>query len=246
MPRNYTLKGKKVSWTQADLQCAVDEIRINNMTFTTAAEKFNIPRSILILKIKGWKNRPASGNEQNIHAKTVLGAKVEKQIVDSINALNKWGFSLSKSEILDLIQDYITKNGMETRFKNNRPGDDWWVGFKKRHKLSLKKPERLESSRARQASDPFIVMDFYNKLEEIWNELDLLDKPQCIWNADESGFNNDSGSTKIVCKKGEAAKRQIGGSGRQMTTILACGNAVGQVLPPTILHKGTLNCNLIS
>jgi len=44
-------------------------------------------------------------------------------------------------------------------------------------------------------------MDFYNKVEKCLQELQLLDKPECIWNADETAFNNDPGSTKVVCKK---------------------------------------------
>ncbi|KAB0800134.1 hypothetical protein PPYR_08014 [Photinus pyralis] len=118
------------------------------------------------------------------------------------------------------------------------PGHDWWIGFKNRWRLTLKKPELLESSRARQANDPFIVMDFYNKLEIIINDLKIKDKPQCIYNCDESGFNHDPLCSKVVTGKGDPSSRVTGGSGREYTTVLACISASGEKMGPMILHKG--------
>lgn len=241
MPRRYTPKtNKRQSWTEDQLKLAVEEILSKRSTFTEAAAKFEIPRSTLISRIKGWNQRPAVGGlAPHKGRKPEISPEDEKILVECISALNKWGFGLSKSEVLDLIQEYVTRNEIQTRFKNNRPGDDWWIGFKNRYGLSLRKPERMESSRTRQSGDPFIVMDFFDKLLRAMKKLNLFNKPQCVWNLDESPFNSDpGGTTRRVAKKGEAVKVQTGGSGKETTTVLACGNAAGRVLPPSIFHKG--------
>lgn len=219
---------------------ALNAISVNKISIAAAAREFNVPRATLTLKVKGWKNRPSTENAQKAGRKTVLSDEIELKLVDAINVLNKWGFSLCKSEILDLVRDYITQNNIQTPFINNRPGTEWWLRFKTRHNLSIRKPELMESSRTRQAGDPFIVMNFYDKLEQILKDSDLLDKPKCIWNANETSLNHDPGITKIVARKGDAAKRQTAGSGRENTTILACGNADGQMMPPAILFKGKI------
>ena len=190
----------------------------------------------MILKHEGWTNRAPSEAAAKVGRKTVLSADVEKKLIDSINALNKWGFGLSKSEILDVIKDDVTTKNIQTPFINNRPGNDWWLAFKKRHSLSIRKPEIMESSRSRQAGDPFIIMDFYNKVEITLKELNLLDKPQNIWNTDESAFPHDPKSTKVVSQKGDVAKRQFGSNGKESTIVLTCGSADRRILP-AILFK---------
>lgn len=180
-----------------------------------------------------------TGNNFSENKKTALNHKQEAHLVKMLKIMNKWGIGLSKEEVKNVVSDYIVKNKIQTPFKENRPGDDWWYGFKKRHNLSLKKPEPVEGARARQADDPCIIEDFYDKLEAVLNEKQLTDTPQNIRNYDESGFCSDPGSTRVVCGKGIPANKRItGGSGRNMTTVLACVNAAGQYLPPTIIHQG--------
>ncbi|KAJ8956969.1 hypothetical protein NQ314_006625 [Rhamnusium bicolor] len=94
-------------------------------------------------------------------------------------------------------------------WKNRQPlgkspfGEDWFLNFSKRHKLSLKRAELLEASRAKQHRDPFIVYDFFDKLESIMRENNLLNKSSCIWNCDETGFNHDPKGIRVVAGVGE-------------------------------------------
>ncbi|KAF2903155.1 hypothetical protein ILUMI_03032 [Ignelater luminosus] len=83
-----------------------------------------------------------------------------KQAMSVLKAAMQFGqIGLPKEEVKNVVSDYIVKNKIQTPFQENRPGDDWWYGFKKRFKLCLKKPERVEGPRARQADDPFIIAD---------------------------------------------------------------------------------------
>lgn len=245
MPRVYERKSNKGlqggRWTQESLNQAIDNVLSGQMTAYQASKHYKIPRSTLILKTKGWggkKPRNSTINSRSGGKSPAISAIYEERLVKYLSVMNKWGFGLSKEEVKDVVQGFIQKNNLTVPFKNGRPGDDWWRNFKDRHKISLKKPERLEGSRSRQAGDPFIVNNFFDLLGELIRDLGLENKPEALWNCDETAFNSDPGSTKIVCKKGEPAKRLTGGSGRETTTVLACGNAKGEMLPPTIIHKG--------
>lgn len=242
MSNSQPLKGIRViKWTENDLNNAIEDVKTNGNSIYSASKKFNIPLSTLQLKIKGWKDRPPSTSSK-VGAKPSLPAELELDLVECIKTLNKGGFGFNKQEVLDMLQIYFNQNGIKTKFTNNRPGNAWWDGFKKRHKISLKKPERIESARTRQSGDPFVVKGAYALLLALIKELQLQDKPECVWNCDETGLNHDpgSGATKVVCVQGEAAKRQTGGSGKENTTMMGCGNAAGDEMPPGILFKGII------
>lgn len=131
-----------------------------------------------------------------------------------------------------------TLKNLKTPFKNDRPGDDWYYSFLKRHSsLSFKKPELLEKSTKR-ARDPFIVYDFYEELTTLLQENGLNDKPAFMFNCDESGFRSDPSQLKAIGEKGIALTRISGGSGRNSTTVLATISADGFILPLLIIFKG--------
>jgi hypothetical protein len=60
--------------------------------------------------------------------------------------MEKWGFGLSK-KVLETIDLYVKENKIPTPFRGGVPGDDFFIRFKRTHKLSLKKPQSFEGCR---------------------------------------------------------------------------------------------------
>lgn len=61
--------------------------------------------------------------------------------------------------------------------------------------------------------------------------------PAClIYNADESAFGMDPAGVRG--RKGEVLHMVTGGSGKELTTVLACVSASGQTLPPLAVYTG--------
>lgn len=56
----------------------------------------------------------------------------EERLANCPKTMEKWGFGLSKTAVLDIVED-ITNNKIKTQFKKNRPGHEWFISFKKRH-----------------------------------------------------------------------------------------------------------------
>jgi hypothetical protein len=152
--------------------------------------------------------------------------------------LAKNGFGLTKTEVQDLVAEYLKKTGIQSRFKNNRPGNDWWLAFKSRYKLSIKKPEGLEHSRKSQLSDPFVIYEFYDRLEKAIEDANLNNKPHQIFNCDETSFCHDPKKTKVVAVRGQSCYRHTAANARENTTVLACVNAAGEKMPPLVIFKG--------
>ncbi|CAG4939165.1 unnamed protein product [Parnassius apollo] len=69
-------------------------------------------------------------------------------------------------------------------------------------------------------------------------ELGLADKPNAIWNLDDTSFSKDPSKTKIVGLKSRAVTRVIATPGRDNTTVLLGASAIGEKTPPLIVLKG--------
>ena len=82
--------------------------------------------------------------------------------------LCKIGFSPSKDEVLDLASKYLKENNIKNaKFKDGRPGPDWLKLFVKCNKLSFEKANMISAARKSATSNPFIIYDFYDQLDEI-------------------------------------------------------------------------------
>lgn len=151
--------------------------------------------------------------------------------------MEKFGFGLTRKELLETVGQYVAANGIQNPFKSGVPGEDWFLSFKKRHNLSIKKPQPVEYAR-KQACSPNVIYPYFNLLEETINDLDLGDKPSHIWNVDETSFSKDPSKSKVVGCKGFTSTRTIASPGKDNTTVLLGCNALGEKTPPMIIYKG--------
>lgn len=46
----------------------------------------------------------------------------ETRLAICLRTLEKWGFGLSREELITIISQFIQKNNIKTPFKNNTPG----------------------------------------------------------------------------------------------------------------------------
>nr|CAI5847916.1 unnamed protein product [Callosobruchus analis] len=232
MPRNYMKKRK--NYSDQDVADAETEIREGKSSIRGAAKKFKINATYEYLY------RRLHNLHQGVQGRrTALSQSDEEALANSVKIMAKWGFPLTKDELKNVVCDYVTANGLKTVFKNNKPGNDWFASFCNRHRLSLKTPENLETVRRNATKDPFIIYDFYDLLETEIEKLGLQDKPNHIFNLDETYFTFDPSRTKAVGAKGEKFHRNIQGSGKENITVLGNVSADGQLLPPLFVFQAS-------
>lgn len=142
------------------------------------------------------------------------------------------------AELQGLIKEYIVVNKYETPFKNNTPGRDWIRSFLARNSLTLKKGGMMQLARKSVTSDPFVVYGFYDTLEKIIEDKGLTNKPESIFNMDESGFPTDPSKTKTIGTIGQKTINITHGCNRENITVLATCCADGSSHPPLIVFKG--------
>lgn len=234
MPRKYTKKRPGPSYTAEDLQMAVNDIKSHVRTYQQVEDFYGIPKAVVFHRIKGRKSslKLGAGRPQ------ALSAEAELDLENCIKAKARMGIPCSREEVIQITAEYVRLKNLQTPFRDGVPNNDWYYGFLKRHpSISFKKPELLQKNR-QDARDPFVIYEFYNDLNQLIKDNDLNDKPEFVFNCDESGFCSDPKKFKALGEKGKALNRVSGGSGRESTTVLATISAAGKCLPPLIVFKG--------
>ena len=79
-------------------------------------------------------------------------------------------------------------------------------------------------------------MDMYfDLLRSVYDEFEFDKFPESIYNMDETGMPLTPRPPKIVAKKGKKKIRYRTSGQKSQITVIGCGNAIGQAIPPFII-----------
>lgn len=234
MVRVYKRKSTRAAYGENQMEKAINAVRHGSSTISKASKDYGIPYITLYSRLKGLRGVKSCSQGRP----TVITLQEESKLAAHLRTLEKWGFALSQSELAEKVREYVMLNNIPNPFRNNKPGTDWLILFKKRHKLSVKKPQNLEFCR-KKSTDPFVINKYFDLLEATLTSLDLLDKPESVYNLDETSLCSDPLKVKVVGAKGQPSCRVTAGSGKENFTILAGASAAGVKLPPLVIFKGS-------
>ncbi|ROL50899.1 hypothetical protein DPX16_3533 [Anabarilius grahami] len=153
------------------------------------------------------------------------------------------GFPLTRSQVKVLAIGIIKESGRSQSTTVNMekgPSDVWWARFKARHpELTSRTADSLDRARVHGAT-PEAIEGFFKLYEALYVKHSLEDKPQLIYNCNETGFGDKPQSReKVLCQTGRKHVYQ-----QQMTrehfTVHCCVNAAGDSIPPFIIYPGCL------
>ncbi|CAG0889417.1 unnamed protein product [Darwinula stevensoni] len=197
MVRTYkrkTERGAGKRYSHGDLVSAVNAIKNHEMNRKIASNYYGVPESTIQMRLSTRR----TGLDSAVPGrKPALSKEVEDTLESVLRKMGEWGYPLSRKEVIALATDYCKLNEL----KVDKLGEDWFRGFMTRHStLTLKKPELLQSCRAKQA-DPVVIADFFRVIAAAYQEIGLYDEDAAIqgdfvWNADETGFFHDPRKTK--------------------------------------------------
>ena len=101
----------------------------------------------------------------------------------------------------------------------------------------MKKPEKLERSRAKSCSEKGL-RGWYDNYEKVLKEVGITSADQ-VYNCDESGFPLQAGTIgKVVVERGVSNAYQIASNKKTQITVLVAISADGKALNPAVLFPG--------
>lgn len=223
------MKKPKRQYTPELLSLAYEEVR-KGMSVHKAALFYG--------RVNGPMQPPPDKEQFNTRpgTSTTLNPEEKKQLLSHCVYMASIGYGYSRTELINLANDFAVslkkKSASDPVFAQS-----WFDGFKKCNPdITLSKPKKLSLVRAKSTSEA-VLNKYFQDLEKVMSTNGLLDKPENIWNIDETGLVMEHSPSKVVCGKG-AAPQSVTSSRGQTVTIIASGNAAGCRKPPFYVFPG--------
>ncbi|XP_072168984.1 uncharacterized protein [Diadema setosum] len=169
---------------------------------------------------------------------TVLTHDDERALVEHLQKLVSYGYGLTKTQVLHLATDMSDELGRRSAKDKGRLFTKTWfrLFLKRWPKLRLKSPSKLDMNRAKGTTKE-ALSSYFQELERTMEEYNLKDKPDRIYNVDETNLNAEHKPPKVTTgadtRINSITSHRVG-----TTSLLACGNAAGRFLPPYYVFKG--------
>lgn len=228
MVNKYKRKTERASWSEATMQLAMEEAKTTSVS--SAAKKYGLTLSTLQRHIKKGSCEKKLGRYQ-----PVFNDKQETELLEYVFQVDDVFYGMTKNEFLELVYEYAEKNNVSHPFKHGRAGNDWYLGFKKRHpELAIRQPEPTSIARARGFNKPQVDRFFDILAKEI--DTHAIDATR-IYNVDETGIQTTSNKPpKIMSRTGKKQVGVISSCERgKLTTVVCCCNAAGSFIPPFLI-----------
>ncbi|XP_045203754.2 uncharacterized protein LOC123556821 [Mercenaria mercenaria] len=201
------------------------------MSVYRASREYNVPESTLRDRTRGLV--PV---DVTVGFKPLFSVDEEEKLVKHISYMADIGYGYNVSKIKYMARDYALHLGKVVKSAESL-SDCWFYDFVKRWpNLKIAKPQKLAISRAKSASRQTID-NYYCELESILKEHNLLDKPERIFNIDETGVSTEHQPPKVVCSK-DTTPQAVTSPRSSLVTIIAGGNAIGNSIPPYFVFSG--------
>ena len=229
MPRTYERtpgSRRYIDYSKETLQECLDLIKSGLLSQREAEKRYKIPRSTIKHKLKG--QFPASPGHP-----TIFNENEELAFVSHIIKLSEFGFPMDELDLRFSVKSYLSLQGRNVNsFKNNLPGRDWAKLFLKRHpQLTIRIADNIK--RARAAITETVCKEFMENLGKTIEDVPA----QNIWNYDETNLSDDPGRKRCITRRGTKYPERVINTSKTSTSVMFCGNAVGDTLPPYVVYK---------
>lgn len=181
MNRRSILSNLK-SYNLENVKAAYSMVKSDGISIRKAAEKTNVPFTTLHDKISG-KNKIGS----KWGRKSVLSREEERKLVEHLTEQAKFGYGITIKTVRNIASEILRTRSSSKR-ERRLLTNGWFQGFMRRWPcLKVKKPQRLNMNRATASSEE-TVKKYFDELEAILRKYNLQDRPDLIYNVDETGF----------------------------------------------------------
>uniref|UniRef100_A0A0C9Q4V7 TIGD2 protein n=1 Tax=Fopius arisanus TaxID=64838 RepID=A0A0C9Q4V7_9HYME len=223
-------KNKRLNYTCGDLANALKTVN-SGVSLRKAASAYGVPAATLGRK----KNNP-DGIKTKTGPQTVLSKSEEDEIVNWMLYRGERGMPVSKTELLDSVQRYVTISKKHTPFIDNRPSRHWYGGFRRRHQsLTIRKPQHLSLTRASVTRED--LQQWFNEQDQYLKTKKLLDiSSSRIFNCNETNIVLCPESEKVIAGKGSRSVYKIVDAGKESFTVLFMYGANGARAPPMLMY----------
>ncbi|CAH1996409.1 unnamed protein product [Acanthoscelides obtectus] len=155
--------------------------------------------------------------------------------------MSSHGFALSAHDMKKLAYSFAIQQNIPHNFntERKRAGQDWFLTFMRRHpERAVRKAQGMSTARAKGMTRQECTQ-YFELLGNVLRENNLLNKPQNIFNLDETGLQLNNNPGKVMVTKGTKMVNCITSAEKGETiSVITCVNAEGSFFPLCCIFKG--------
>ena len=207
----------------------INSVVCDGISANKAALLHGVPRSTLKDRLSG---RVVHG--RNPGPEPYLNVEEEQELAGHLINASNIGYGKTRQEVLNIVERYVERKE-HTSLRSSTVTHGWWQKFLKRNpSLSLRAGDSTASIRM-DAINAENLKNYYDQLRSLFDEYDFENHPEAIYNMDETGVPLKPRPPKIVAQKGKKKIRYQTSGQKQQITVIGCGSATGQCLPPFVI-----------
>lgn len=145
------------------------------------------------------------------------------------------GYPYTRAEIINTATEFAACLGKRSRDKSLTY--KWFYAFIGRWpELKVQRPKTISELRAK-ATSKESILHYFDELNSILEKYNLKNAPESIYNVDEKGVQQNFTPSYVV-GPADTKPSVLMSERSSTTTILGCGNALGQQIPPYFVFAG--------
>jgi len=240
MARNRKRKTDRETVGADKMEQAVDEVVRKNRSVKSVAVEFHIKRTMLrryIFKYKSAQNKDQVRYVPKYNARQIFSEDQEAMLAEYLLTAAKHNYGHSATMARRLAYEFATQNDVnvpEAWLRDCSAGEEWLVGFLKRHQsLSIRTPEATSLSRST-AFNRHNVAKFFGNLNLVYSRQQY--GPDAVYNCDETGLTTVQKPPRVIAGKGMKQVASVTSQERgQLVTACCTVNATGNSIPPFLI-----------
>jgi hypothetical protein len=167
----------------------------------------------------------------------LLSQLEEARLVEHISYMAKVGYPYTRAEVINIASEFASCLGRRERDSGKPLSYKWFYAFLDRWpELKVQRPKTVSELRARATSQEGIK-NYFLELDRVLVKHNLKGSPESIYNVDEKGIQQTFKPSYVV-GPADTTTCVVTSEKSNTTTILGCGNALGQQIPPYFVFKG--------
>ena len=214
-------------WSEQQMLGAINSVQKGHLSGNKAADLHGVPRSTLKDRLSG---RVQHGTKPG--PAPYLSKVEESELSAHLVHVANMGFGKTRRDVKCLVEQYaIQKNVL----KGSAISNGWWQRFLERNPiLRLRRGDSTAAIRM-DVVNMENIKAYFEELKLIFDEFNFYEHPEAIYNMDETGVPLDPCPPKVIAAKGQKKVRYRTSGKKQQITVIDCGNATGQAMPPFII-----------
>jgi len=229
-PTSTTVQRKRKQWSDESMIKALEEAAKGKVPIYRIAKKYKVPCTTLKDRVKG---RVQHGT--NPGPRPYLNKDEEEHLADHLTNAAKLGYGKTRKQVKAFAEKVAREKGI---LRKERITDGWWNKFMKRQdQISLRRADSTAHVRMDSVNNESIKY-YYDLLEATLDKDHLNSSPGQIYNMDETGIPLDPRPPNIVAKRGQKKVRYRQSGKKEQISVIGCGNAAGQAIPPMVIFEG--------